>query len=146
MLTLWGDFDQSWNSVMDRFFEQFDPAFSRGVDPRSPARHALLDQGDKFVFVADLPGFLEKDLKITATGETLTVEGERKPLELQGYAAHRRERAGTANTLRISRSFALPARVQTEAVNAVLKDGVLQVTLPKAVEVKPRAIEVKVTG
>ncbi|MEE9562552.1 MAG: Hsp20 family protein, partial [Thermoanaerobaculia bacterium] len=42
-----------------------------------------------------------------------------------------------------SRSFSLPANVQTAKVDASFVDGVLTVTLPKSEEAKPRQIEIK---
>ena len=56
-----------------------------------------------------------------------------------GYTAHRRERA----PVQFARSFALPCKVDIEKTAAVIKDGVLTVTMAKAPEAQPRQIQVQ---
>ena len=69
----------------------------------------------------------------------MTIKGERQDSAPEGYSVHRKERGA----FRFTRSFALPAKVDVEKVQAVLKHGVLTVTLPKAKEAQPRQISVK---
>jgi HSP20 family protein len=75
--------------------------------------------------------------------QTLTVRGERKfegQQDAKGY--HRIERSyGT-----FVRSFAVPSTVDTEKVNAVYKNGVLSVSLPKKEAAKPRQVKVEFQG
>jgi HSP20 family protein len=97
------------------------------------------DSGNAFVLRAELPGLTEKDVEITANSNTLTVRAERKVEPLKGYSAHRRER----QTFYFARSFELPAKVDPDAVEAVMKNGVLTLTLPKAPEAQPKRISVK---
>ena len=87
-----------------------------------------------------MPGFELDDLEIYVSGGTqLTIKGERKPPEVQAGVWHRRERGyGCFN-----RILELPAAVNSDAVSAEFKLGVLTITLPKSEEVKPRRIEVK---
>lgn len=95
---------------------------------------------DGYVFKADLPGIDEKDLDISVTGNRLTVSGRREFEEKQEgeqYFAIER-RSGT-----FSRSFTLPDGVDTEHVDADLRDGVLTVHLAKRPEVQPRKISIK---
>jgi HSP20 family protein len=143
MFTLWGDIDQSWGTFMERLYDQMNQNYGRNGNGYAAPRSALVEQSDKFVFVADLPGFTEKDIKLSTTTDTLTLEGERKAPTLQGYATHRRERSTSASATKFATTIAMPAKIDADAVNAELKDGVLTVTLPKAVDVKPRQIAVK---
>jgi HSP20 family protein len=71
----------------------------------------------------------------------LTLKGERKvEKEVKEENYHRIERAyGT-----FQRSFSLPASVDQEKISAKLKDGVLEVTLPKREQAKPKQITVSV--
>jgi HSP20 family protein len=78
-------------------------------------------------------------VEITLTQDVLRLSGQRKVDAPEGYSVHRQERA----PFRFSRSYALPAKVDPERVGAALRDGVLVITLEKAVEVKPRRIQVK---
>lgn len=98
---------------------------------------------DAFIFKADLPGVEEKDLDINVTGDRLTISGKReseKKEESERYYAYERS-YGT-----FSRSFTLPEGVNPEGVQATLKDGVLNMTLPKKAEVKSRKIQIGTGG
>lgn len=125
---------------MDRVFDDFD----RGATPEPATGGAprvnFHDTGNAFVLQADLPGVQEKDLSLSLEQDVLTLSGQRRSDAPEGYAAYRQERA----PYRFTRSFALPAKVDPEKTLAVLKDGVLTVTLEKAPEVKPRQIAVRV--
>lgn len=88
---------------------------------------------------AEIPGVGPEDLEVYAVGDELTIRGVRKPREGENVAYHRRER-GTGEFTRV---VTLPVSVNPDQVKAVLKDGVLTVTLPKAEEARPRRITVK---
>jgi HSP20 family protein len=96
----------------------------------------------EFVFKADLPGVLEKDLEITLTNNRLTIAGKRER-EIEHdekstfYAVERLYGA-------FSRVFTLPDGIDTTHVSAALKDGVLTVVVPKAPEVQPKKISLQV--
>ena len=90
----------------------------------------------------ELAGVDPKDVDVRFENGVLTVRGERK-LEREDKREnyHRVERAyGT-----FTRSFSLPGTLDPERIKAEAKNGVLQITLPKKAEAKPRAIQVKVT-
>ena len=97
---------------------------------------------DALVFKADLPGFSEKDLEITAAGQRLTISGTRQDeREEKGdtfYVAERRHG-------RFSRSFTLPQGVDVDKVAAELKQGVLTITVPRASAGQAKKIAVKAT-
>jgi HSP20 family protein len=118
-------------------FERGYPAVSQQTG--SWPRATLEDTGAAFVVRAELPGVEDKALELSAEQGSLTIKGERKDTPPEGYSAHRKERTA----FRFSRSFALPAKVDVDGVQAVLKNGVLTVTLPKAKEAQPRQISVK---
>lgn len=99
----------------------------------------LTEDSDKFYVRAELPGINADDLNISVTGDSLSIEGERKfSMEDQTAKYHRREReAGKFN-----RVINLPKHVDTEKVEAATVDGILTITLPKAEVAKPRQISV----
>src|SRR5919197_342616 len=99
----------------------------------------LVETDDHFVLRADLPGMKEDDVKIEFEDGTLTVSGERKAeheSKHEGY--YRVERAFGA----FSRSLTLPQGIDPEAVTANFDNGVLEVSIPKPEERKPRRIEI----
>jgi HSP20 family protein len=92
-----------------------------------------------FVFKADLPGVEEKDLDVSVTGDRITVSGKRESEhkeESDRYYAYERSFGS------FSRTFTLPEDVNAEGVEALLKDGVLTLTLPKRPEVQPKKIPI----
>jgi HSP20 family protein len=80
-------------------------------------------------------------VSIEIKDNVLTLSGERKhDQETKKENYHRIERVYG----KFSRSFTLPETVQVEKVKANYKDGVLEITLPKAEETKPKAIPIKI--
>jgi HSP20 family protein len=87
----------------------------------------------------EVPGLNEEDIKITLENNTLTVSGERKfEKEEKEENFHRIERRYGSFT----RTFRLPATVDSEKVEAVYDKGVLKVTLAKRAEAKPKMIKI----
>ena len=99
------------------------------------------ENAEAYVLQADLPGIAQKDLKVTLTGNRLSVSGKReqeqKREEEQHYAVERSY--GSFN-----RSFTLPEGIDASKVHAELKDGVLTLMLPKRPEVKAKEVTIKV--
>jgi HSP20 family protein len=112
-----------------------------GLDPTSDAWPpvTLQDTGAALVVRADVPGLDPKSLDLNVDENTITLKGEREDKAPDGYTTHRKERTA----YKFTRSFALPAKVDAEKVEAEIKNGVLTVTLPKAKEAQPRQINVR---
>ena len=95
---------------------------------------------DAFKFHADLPGVGKKDIAISVENDRLTIKGERKSgSDEKTSRFHRVERTYGS----FCRSFQLPVSVLADRVEASYKEGVLEITVPKADDVKPREIEIK---
>jgi HSP20 family protein len=151
MLTGWRDFEHTLETI-DRLQRRMDRALSPRFVAAEPAwtterRRSRLawpptnvfETKEAFLVKAEVPGLAEGDVSVSVEDEALVIRGERKTEVPAGYRVHLRERAPIAFT----RKLPLPARVDTDAVTASLKDGVLTVTLPKSREAMPRAIAVK---
>jgi HSP20 family protein len=96
---------------------------------------------DDVVLNFELPGITEKDISLSITGDLLTLKGERtfnRDAKDDNY--HHVERAYG----KFERSVQLPMAVQASKVKATYRDGVLEVRLPKAEEVKPKAIKIDI--
>jgi len=92
-----------------------------------------------YVFRADLPGVKEEDLEIALTGNHLTISGKREQEKHeQGDTYYASERSYGS----FSRAFTLPDGTDVENVKAELKNGVLQLVVPKKPEVQPRKIAI----
>jgi len=133
--------------AMDRLFEEsvVRPAVAlrRGEAAELPVN--IWEDEDALHVVSRVPGLSGDDLDLTITGDTLTIRGS------FGSDAQREESQNWrwyANELwygPFERTIALPTLVQGDKVDATFKNGVLHLTLPKAEEVKPKSIRVKVT-
>src|SRR5207248_4807992 len=126
----------------------FEDAFSRLLsEPRTGRPWSppvdIFETENELVLKADLPDVELKDIEVRVENQTLTIRGERKFEQDQnanGY--HRIERSYGS----FVRSFAVPSTVDTEKVNAVYKNGVLSISLPKKEAAKPRQVKVEVQG
>ena len=128
---------------MSRLFEDavFRPrAESPALTAWAPAVD-IYETEEELVVKADLPDINEKDLDVRVENNTLTIRGERKfenKVAEDNYL--RLERAYGSFT----RSFSLPSTVNTEAIKAEYRHGVLTVRMPKREESKPKQIRVSV--
>lgn len=88
---------------------------------------------------ADMPGVSKDRLTVQVDRDTLLIEGDAKIDMPEGMNALYADVRST----RYRRSFTLSSELQTDAIEANLKDGVLTVRIPKREEAKPRRIEVR---
>jgi HSP20 family protein len=99
----------------------------------------LVETDDHYMLKADLPGMKPEDVAIEFNDGTLTISGERKAeYERKEKGFFRLERSFG----RFSRSLTLPEGIDPDKIAAEFRDGVLEVTIPKPEERKPRRIEV----
>lgn len=129
--------------AMDRLFED---AFVR------PPRALVGEEAAQFpidmyhtpeavVVRASLPGVEPGNVDITITGDTLSISGEvkvREEVKREDYFLQE-QRYGS-----FSRSLTLPAQLQSDKAEAKFSNGMLTLTIPKAEEVKPKVIKVKI--
>ena len=94
---------------------------------------------DSYCLKADLPGVQASDLEVNVIGNRLTVSGTREEeqrREDDRYFAYERSYGS------FSRSFVLPEGADVDNLKADLKDGVLQIVVPKKAEVQARRVEI----
>ena len=149
MLRQLGDYDRTFTMLdelrrrMDRMWQDWDSDEPGSSTPLSSSqawpRVNVFDTGSALVLKADVPGVSEKDLQISINQGALSISGERKPDDPEGYAVHRQERGAVS----FSRAFSLPVPVDADKTTATIKDGVLTISLAKAPEAQPRKIGVQ---
>jgi HSP20 family protein len=101
----------------------------------------VFETDHEIVIKAELPGLKRENVKVSVENNVLTIQGERRfEEETKQENYHRLERSYGE----FIRSFALPNYVDTAKIGAEFKDGILNVTLPKRAEAKPKHVEVKV--
>ncbi len=101
----------------------------------------IYEDKDAYLFKVELPGVKKEDLEIELNNQTLTIKGEKKESqEIKKEQYHRVETvSGT-----FYRSFRLPKTVDNEKIKANLKDGILEVRVPKQEEAKPKSIPIQI--
>jgi HSP20 family protein len=98
------------------------------------------EEQDRYLVKVDLPGMTKEDIELTYENDVLTIGGERKAeTEKDDGRVHRTERFCG----KFTRSMRFPNDVKHEQIDAAFRDGVLEITLPKAEEARKRKIEVK---
>src|SRR6266480_7793793 len=128
-------------SEMNRLFDGFlsrPTAIATGAGTRvwMPVLD-MYETKDDLILNFELPGVREKDVTLSITGDVLTLKGERAfDSDVTGENYHHVERVFG----KFERSVQLPMEVQADKVQATYRDGMLEVKLPKAEEVKPREI------
>jgi HSP20 family protein len=106
-------------------------------------RFEVSETPQAFVFAADVPGVHESDLDVAIAGNRITISGKRESVEREeGETFFAYERSYGS----FSRSFTLPEGIDSDQVQAELKDGVLRLAVPKKPEVQPRKIALKKGG
>jgi len=136
-------------SLRDRMNQLFNQSFGfEGLGMEQPLTEAnflppvdISEDEHNIVLLAEIPGVKPDDLNITLENNVLTITGNRKFKEeekKENY--HRIERRYG----KFTRSFTLPATLDAESVNAVFENGILNITLPKKAEFKPKQITIGV--
>ena len=99
----------------------------------------ISETDDAFVVKAELPGVDKDDVSVKIENGILTIRGEKKT-EIEDKKKHRIECTYGS----FVRSFTLPQATKSDSIEAEYKNGILNLTIPKSEEVKPKEIEVKI--
>jgi HSP20 family protein len=126
-------FDQLFREFFRRSAWEEDELFVPAVD--------VAESNGEVTVKMEVPGVEKDQLHITVADDQLTVRGEtRQESEQKRKHYYRQEIRHGA----FQRSVALPVEVDAAKARAELKNGVLQITLPKSKQPKAKEIEVSV--
>lgn len=139
---IFGEFRRSFDDLMAPFF----PLTEIEQELRLPTRYAqvdLIDNGDSFTVNAELPGFTKDqvDVQINKDGLAIRAECKEDKEDKRKNYLHR-ERAYSS----LQRFIAFPEEVNPAKVEGSMKEGVLELKVPKKEpkpEEKPRKVELK---
>ena len=99
----------------------------------------IIDRDDELVVRAEVPGYQKEEIEVSVAGGLLTIKGER----------HAQQKVEKGNYYRceishgtFSRSIGLPAAVDDTNAKASMKDGMLELTLPKREKSKRHTITI----
>lgn len=97
----------------------------------------IYENEDEILLHADMPGVVKDDITVSIDNGKLTLTGTRK---IKTTGAAQWEEFGNVE---YRRNFSVPQTIDVAGINAVLKDGVLRLHLPKSEAAKPKQIEIK---
>jgi HSP20 family protein len=141
-------FDQQIERLFDDFFRRrwpsslgFDwPKLSAAPTETALPRADVIDKEDHILVRAELPGMSKDDIEVSVSDNTITLKGSiRKEEEKDEGEYHRREIYSQV----VSRTISLPSEVDADGAKATLKDGMLEVYLPKAARAKRKRVDVQ---
>ena len=135
-------FEEDMDEMLDRFERMFMPWRPAIVETRGWGPLVeMVDKKDEVLLRAELPGVKKEDIRVSVTGDILTIDGERKAeteVNEEDYYCCERSYG------RFYREISLPVGIQKEKISSEYKDGVLAIHMPKAEELKPKEVEIKV--
>jgi HSP20 family protein len=122
----------------DEFMEPFFPSSIRPMWTELRGREPTIDfqdRGDHYVLTAELPGFEKKDVEVKISSNVLELKGERT----SESKSKKGEQAQTQSSHSyVHRYMTLPQEVLSEKVSGTMKNGVLELKLPKR---EPKALD-----
>jgi HSP20 family protein len=129
-----------WGDNLDTLFHDFwDRAPQESPGLLCPAVDVAEDNASLRI-TAELPGIERKDVSLEVKDGVLTLRAEkRQETETKGRNALRIERRYGS----FFRALSLPETVEASRIEAVFRNGVLTVTIPKREETKPRTVAIK---
>jgi len=126
-------FSDAWGRTRRSEDEYLSGSWIPAVDVR--------ESKDALEITAELPGLDPKEVEVSVENGILTLKGSRTfEKASEGETYHRVERAYGS----FERSFSVPTNVDASKVQALYRQGVLHLTLPKREESKPKAIAIKI--
>ena len=134
---------QEMNRLFGTFFDSPAGAGDGGALRRWIPAMDLIEEDDRYVLRADLPGVREDEVHVELEDNVLTISGERKSEhEERKEGLYRLERASGS----FSRSLTLPEGIDPDSIQARFDKGVLEVRVPKREQRKPRRVAISVGG
>jgi HSP20 family protein len=131
--TVRSEMDRLWNRFLDEW--PLPTAFTKGWTPSAD----ISETKDKLIVKAELPGLEPEDIKLSLSGNMLTIEGEKKKekeeKDEQHYSLER-------YCGKFQRCFRLPVEVEENKVEAKFDKGVLTINMPKTVKTPKKEIKV----
>ena len=101
----------------------------------------VYENKENLVIKADLPGVKQNEIDIAVEDGVLRIKGEKKKEnEIKEDNFYRLDRVYGS----FERSFALPTNVDATKIKANYKEGVLEITLPKKEESKPKQVKINI--
>ncbi len=148
---LFEDFAKNTQEIAQRAFERFEQRgfeFGHELEDWFKAERELLkrvpieikDADGKLAIRAEVPGFTANDLKVSVEPNRITIKGE---TETKSEKKDVGMIYSECKSNKVFRTFDLPGQVEADKATATIKDGVLNLVIPKAAETKPNDVKIE---
>jgi HSP20 family protein len=134
MPRIFEDFMRPFDEFMRPFFEGSAGSLWTELKGKEP-NIDFQDRGDHYVLTAELPGFEKKDVEVRISSNVLELKGEKRT-EKQSKSPDGMQTESSHSY--VHRYFTLPEEVLSEKVSGTMKNGVLELKLPKK---EPKAMD-----
>lgn len=136
---------------MEEFFEDFPPRrwmqtlepygwrWPAGADFEKSFRLDVIDRDKALLIRGELPGVEKDDIEVTIAGDRIVIEAERKFEEEDEKDSFYRHEVGFG---KLMRTIGLPVEVDADKATAELRDGLLEIRLPKIKTSKRHTVKV----
>jgi HSP20 family protein len=121
---------------------EFEHLFKHEPELLRPILAKMYETEENLVVHAEVPGFTEKELNISCEPWRLVITGKKEYKE-EAKTEKKEEIPAHMEKMQVYKTIKFPVEVKPENVKATLKNGILELTLPKAEVVKKVKIEVK---
>jgi len=125
-----------------RWMEMFEPftwKWPMGRDFERSFSLDVIDRDEELIIRGELPGVEKDDIEVTVMGDRLMIVAEREFEEKDEKETYYRHEVGFG---KLTRTIPLPVEVDGEHVKAELKDGILEITLPKTHAMERHTVKV----
>lgn len=130
------------NRVFERFFGP-QGGLATSADSRWIPPLDIVEQDDRFALHLDLPGMSHDDIEVELEDRVLRIAGERRDDRQFAKDGFRRTERSFG---RFERTLTLPRGVDADGVQASFDRGVLEITIPKPEQTRPRRIDIGTGG
>ncbi|MGB9673280.1 MAG: Hsp20/alpha crystallin family protein [Anaerolineales bacterium] len=136
MPTVWQEMERLQRE-MNRLFNNVYPTRFESA-PSFPAINLWVSENG-LIITSEVPGIEPDNMDISVVNEMLTISGERPAEKIESEARYHRQERGCG---KFARTIQLPFAVDANKVEATFRDGILQISLPRKEEDKPKKIKV----
>ena len=131
--TVRNEMDRLWDRVLDDW--SMPAMFAKGWTPMVD----ISETKDKLIAKAELPGLDPEDIKLSLSGDLLTIQGEKKTEKEEKDEQHYSMERYCGE---FQRSLRLPMEVQVDKIDARFDKGVLTITMPKTTKSHKKEIKI----
>lgn len=137
--SLLGDVDRMFDEFLSRRW--LHPFGGNGLKELAGAMPSVdvIDRDDEVLVRAAVPGYKKEEIEISVSNSTLTIKGETKSEQKEEKGDYYRCEISQGS---FSRTIELPANVDEANARASMKDGMLELTLPKLEKAKRHTISI----